>query len=98
MTAVVDVGGLADCLVGIYEGKADEDILDTYANIRREKFLKYVDARSRKNMDRVRWTRSEDPLESDKFLNILKTLEGDKEATRKFLLVRLDNSDVGDSC
>ena len=28
MTAVLDVGALADCLSGIYEGRADDTILD----------------------------------------------------------------------
>jgi 2-polyprenyl-6-methoxyphenol hydroxylase-like FAD-dependent oxidoreductase len=52
MTAVLDIGALADGLSGIYERRADDTILDLYAEIRREKFLKYVDARSMKNMDR----------------------------------------------
>ena len=28
MTVVLDVGALANCLVGVYEGKADESIHD----------------------------------------------------------------------
>lgn len=88
MTAVLDVGGLAECLVGIYENKADEDILDKYAEIRREKFVNFVDARSIKNMNRVWWKSDRDPLETDKFLGILKSLEGDRDKTKEFLLVR----------
>lgn len=42
MTAILDVGGLADCLIGGYEGKAGDEILDLYARIRRLKFLKYA--------------------------------------------------------
>jgi hypothetical protein len=87
MTAVIDVGGLADCLIGIYEGKAGEDILDVYAEVRREKFLKYVDARSIKNLDRVSKSDPWTVLETDKFFNILRDLEGDAEATKRFLLV-----------
>ncbi|EXJ87140.1 hypothetical protein A1O3_04098 [Capronia epimyces CBS 606.96] len=44
MTAVVDVGALADRLMGMYQGQADQDDLDVYANVRRDKILKYVDA------------------------------------------------------
>lgn len=89
MTAVIDTGGLADCLIGLYEGKADETILDTYAAVRREKFLKYVDARSIKNLNRVAKSDPFTVVETDKFFGILKELEGDPDATKKFLLVSL---------
>ena len=87
MNAVLDTDGLADCLIGYYEGKADESILDLYAEKRREIFVKYVDRRSIMNLDRVwkadPWTISE----TDKFFGILKELEGDVEATKAFILV-----------
>ena len=38
MTATLDAGGLADCLIGLYEGKAGDEILDLFAKIRRDKF------------------------------------------------------------
>jgi 2-polyprenyl-6-methoxyphenol hydroxylase-like FAD-dependent oxidoreductase len=87
MTAVLDVGGLADCFVGYYEGRADEGILDLYAEIRREKFLKYVDDRSMRNMRRISKTDPHTVLETDKFLALLKDMEGDKQGTTDFLLV-----------
>ncbi|OWT43555.1 monooxygenase [Pochonia chlamydosporia 170] len=86
MAAVLDVAGLADCLIGYYEGKADEDILDAYAEIRREKFLKFIDRRSRKNMDRVSKTDADTALETDPFLALLQGMKGDVEETRRFLL------------
>jgi 2-polyprenyl-6-methoxyphenol hydroxylase-like FAD-dependent oxidoreductase len=87
MTAVVDVGGLAECFIGYYSDKADESILDVYAEVRREKFLKYVDARSIKNLNRVAASDPWTVLQTDKFFNILKDMEGDPEKTRAFLLV-----------
>ncbi|KAJ5563565.1 hypothetical protein N7535_008729 [Penicillium sp. DV-2018c] len=87
MTACVDVGGLADCLIGYHQGKAPESILDLYSEIRREKFLKYVDVRSIKNMDRISKTDPFTVLETDKFMRLLADLEGDDEKTRAFLLV-----------
>jgi hypothetical protein len=90
MTAVIDVGGLADCFIGLYEGRVGEEILDTYAEVRREKFLKYVDARSIKNLNRVATSDPWTVLETDKFFGILRDLEGDEEETRKFLLVRMN--------
>lgn len=87
MTAVIDVGGLADCLIGLYDGKVGEEILDIYAEVRREKFLKFVDARSIKNLNRVAKSDPWTVLETDKFFGILQELEGDTEATKRFLLV-----------
>lgn len=87
MSGVLDAGGLADCLIGIYEGRAGDELLDIYAEIRREKFLKYVDARSIKNMNRIAKSDPDTVLETDKFLGILKGLEGDDEGAKAFLLV-----------
>jgi 2-polyprenyl-6-methoxyphenol hydroxylase-like FAD-dependent oxidoreductase len=38
-TGLCDAGGLADCLIGVIKEGCSEDILDKYAEIRREKFL-----------------------------------------------------------
>lgn len=87
MTGVLDAGALADCLIGLYDGRAGDEILDLYAEIRREKFLKFVDARSLKNLNRIAKADPNSVLETDKFLGILKGLEGDSEGTKAFLLV-----------
>jgi 2-polyprenyl-6-methoxyphenol hydroxylase-like FAD-dependent oxidoreductase len=50
MTACLDVAGLADCFTGYYEGKAGEDILERYSEVRRDIFLRYVETRSIKNL------------------------------------------------
>lgn len=87
MTAVVDAGGLADCLIGLYDGNAGQEILDTYAEVRREKFLHFVDGRSIKNLNRISKSDPWTVADTDKFFGILKELEGDPEATRAFILV-----------
>lgn len=87
MAAVLDAGGLADCFIGLHQGKADDDILDIYAQVRREKYLKYIDIRSQRNMSRIRNADPDHVLENDKFLGILQGLEGKPEATKDFLLV-----------
>lgn len=89
MSGVLDAGGLADCLIGLYDDRVGDEILDLYAEIRREKFLKYVDARSIKNMHRIANSDPNTVLHTDKFLGILKGLEGDAEGTKAFLLVCL---------
>jgi len=86
MADILDVGGLADCLIGYYEGKADEVILDPYARIRREKFVKYIDRRPRKNPNRISKTDPNTVLETDQFLGLLKEMEGDAVKTKEFLL------------
>lgn len=87
MTACLDVDGLADCFIGYYEGKASEKILDTYAQVRRDIFLKYVDARSVKNLNRVWKSNPWTVLEEDKFFGIIQELNKDKQALKDFLLV-----------
>ncbi|KAI1325725.1 FAD binding domain-containing protein [Xylariaceae sp. FL0255] len=49
----VDVGGLYDCLAGIYDGKADDDILDLYSEKRIEKWKTVIDPVSQGNFMRV---------------------------------------------
>lgn len=87
MAAVLDAGGLADCLVGVYQGKAGDELLDLYAQVRREKYLKFIDERSRRNFNRVRNKDPDHVLENDKLLKIFQELEGDAEGTKAFLLV-----------
>ncbi|KAI7198194.1 hypothetical protein KC343_g3719 [Hortaea werneckii] len=86
MTACLDVDGLADCFIGYYEGKASEKILDTYAQVRRDIFLKYVDARSVKNLNRVWKSNPWTVLEEDKFFGIIQELNKDRQALKDFLL------------
>lgn len=87
MGGIVDVGALADCLIGYYDGRAGEEILDFYAEIRREKHLTYVDRRSIKNMNRLSQVDPERVLNEDIFLQLLADLEKDPEKQKAFLLV-----------
>lgn len=87
MTACLDVGGLADCLIGYYEGKAGEEILETYAQVRRDIFLKYIDARSIKNLKRCAESDPWHVAENDKFFGILRELNKEKQELKEFLLV-----------
>ena len=51
---MADVGGLVDCLYGIYDGKAGLEILDDYDRIRREIYWTITDPVSTTNLARVR--------------------------------------------
>jgi hypothetical protein len=87
MAAVLDAGGLADCLIGVYQGRAGDELLDLYSQIRREKYIKYIDERSRRNFHRVRNADPDSVERNDKLLKIFKEIQGDPEATKAFLLV-----------
>ncbi|KKY35456.1 putative fad binding domain-containing protein [Diaporthe ampelina] len=50
---MVDVGGLADCLIGIHRGLATEDILDKYDDVRRGIFQDVVDGITTMNLERI---------------------------------------------
>lgn len=81
---VVDVGGLYDCLLGIYTGQADESILDKYSEIRREKYEQVVNPISSQNLTRLFETDPDTALEKDEFLKLLVKAEKDEEFSRQF--------------
>ena len=82
---IVDVGGLYDCLVGIYEGKADPSILDIYSDVRREKYKTVTDVISQDNIRRLFDQDPDKALENDSFLKMLKANEGNVAAQQEFL-------------
>ena len=43
---IADVGSLRDCLVAIHEDKANDTILDTYSEVRRDKWKTIIDPMS----------------------------------------------------
>ena len=75
-----DVGGLYDCLYGIYSGKAEDSILDKYDEIRRQKYQEVIDPISSGNLRRL-W--DPDTIEDDHFIQMLKRAEKDKEFARE---------------
>lgn len=87
MSAILDVDGLADCFIGYLTNRAGPEILDTYAKVRRDIFLRYIDTRSRKNLARVADTDPKTALETDGFFRLLSTLQTDKNSMKSFLLV-----------
>lgn len=84
---IVDVGGLYDCLIGMYEGKADQSILDKYSDIRRQKYLDIVDPISSENLRRLFGQDPSKALENDEFLKLCKRTETDRELSRSLQMV-----------
>ncbi|KAJ5618598.1 hypothetical protein N7528_006709 [Penicillium herquei] len=76
---IVDVGGLSDCLGGIYTGRADDGILDIYDTVRREKYNEIVNPVSTAN---IRLLFQQDPDTAsveNEFLKMCKDAETDPE-------------------
>ena len=70
---ILDSAAVSDALIGIYEGKTSDSILDKYAEIRRHIFLDTVNPASQANKMRLQ---DSDPLtlgNRDPFINTIQT-------------------------
>lgn len=84
---IADVGSLSDCLLGLYAGKADMNILDKYDEVRRGIYRDIIDPLSRTNMNRMSQD-AETVLENDPFLQFARAASGDPRLVAKMLEVR----------
>ncbi|KAH6614433.1 hypothetical protein B0J18DRAFT_300817 [Chaetomium sp. MPI-SDFR-AT-0129] len=82
----VDVGGLYECLSGIWDGKADEGILEVYSEKRIEKWKTIIDPISQENFRRVSDREPGTRLERDGFLQLLKRGETDEVLLKELLM------------
>jgi hypothetical protein len=85
---IVDVGGLSDCLYGIWTGQASPSILDIYDEVRRQKYRDIVDPISSKNLRRMFDGDPQTVLElcTDKFLEMCLKAEKDVNLAREMAL------------
>jgi len=72
---LVDVGNLADCLIGLSKGQTDEFILDRWDEVRREKWHTVVNPVSSANIRRLNAVDPENPLEQDDFFRQLNKVQ-----------------------
>jgi hypothetical protein len=82
----VDIGGLYDCLAGLYDGKADESILDLYSKVRKEKWETMTNPISSENFRRMHDSDPDTRLERDEFMQLCKAVEGDKVKAKELYL------------
>jgi 2-polyprenyl-6-methoxyphenol hydroxylase-like FAD-dependent oxidoreductase len=82
----VDIGGLYDCLAGIWDGKADESILDLYSEKRIDKWKNVINPVSSDNFRRVSDSDPDTLLERDPILQAFKAAENDPEAQKQMAL------------
>ncbi|KAL3484344.1 hypothetical protein BJX62DRAFT_248526 [Aspergillus germanicus] len=80
---IVDVGGLYDCLSGIFSGKADETILEKYDEVRRSKYNEIVNPTSSGNIRLLFEQNPETALNESEFLRMCKEAETDPEVAAK---------------
>jgi hypothetical protein len=76
---IVDIGGLYDCLIGIYEGKADDSILDKYDEVRRRIYEEVINPVSSGNIVRLFGQDPDKALENDDFLKLLVAAKKDEK-------------------
>ncbi|KDN68340.1 putative FAD binding domain-containing protein [Colletotrichum sublineola] len=82
----VDVGGLYDCLAGLWDGLADESILDLYSEKRKEKWQTIIDPISQENFRRVSDADPATRLERDGFMQICRRAESDPAFLRELMM------------
>jgi 2-polyprenyl-6-methoxyphenol hydroxylase-like FAD-dependent oxidoreductase len=85
---LVDVGNLYDCLVGIHLGLADDAILDRYSEVRRDKYLNFVDPVSTANLRRLAQS-PEEAVAKDEFFQICAQIQNEPEKVKELVMVRL---------
>lgn len=76
---IVDVGGLYDCLAGIYTGEAEDSILDIYDTVRRSKYDGLINPVSTANLQLLFGQNPETALEDSEFLKTCKKAEASPE-------------------
>jgi len=87
---LVDAGGLADCLIGLSEGIADDSILDKYDEIRRAMWHNIINVVSSANIRRLNDQDPDKALENDEFLKGLVEAEKNPLLMKNTVNVRLD--------
>lgn len=85
---IVDVGNLYDCLRGIYEGQADDSLLDNYSEIRRKIWKEVTDPVSSGNLLRFCALDLDTAGENEPFFQNCAKGQKDPEFARKMLKVR----------
>jgi len=86
----IDVGGLYDCLAGIWHGKADQSILDVYSEKRIDAYKRVTDPVTQANFKRTSDSSPDTILDRDPFLQACRQAETDEELRKKLLLSSLD--------
>ncbi|KAL0943770.1 Para-nitrophenol 4-monooxygenase 1 [Colletotrichum truncatum] len=86
----VDAGGLYDCLAGIWDGVADDSILDLYCEKRREKWRTVIDPISQENFRRVSDKDPDTRLGRDEFMRLCQRAQKDENFMRELMMGSLD--------
>ena len=81
---IADIGSLADAIVGIHRGVADDSILDKYAEVRAETYRNIIDPISTANFKRL-WDKDpETTAAEDKFFALIRKMSEDEGLAKQF--------------
>ncbi|CAG8909739.1 unnamed protein product [Penicillium egyptiacum] len=85
---IVDVGGLSDCLFGIWNEQAKPDILDIYDQVRRQKYSEMIDPMSSGNLRRMFESNPDTILDpgQDELMTLCKKAENDVDFAKEMAL------------
>ncbi|KAJ5678789.1 hypothetical protein N7462_007033 [Penicillium macrosclerotiorum] len=83
---IADVGSLYDSLMGIYNGLADDSILDKYSEIRKRIWTETIDPMSRENFRRLHDQDPDQARENDEFFQTCLQAETDEDLAKELAL------------
>ncbi|PSN68068.1 FAD/NAD(P)-binding domain-containing protein [Corynespora cassiicola Philippines] len=81
-SGIVDVGGLSDCFIGIHQESATHEILEKYAEVRRNTYRDIVDPITTTNLKRL-MMEPKQALATDPFLQACRSAKDSPEAAGK---------------
>lgn len=81
---IVDVGSLSECLGALHQNLADEEILTTWAETRRQRYNDIINPWSQANIRRMFAQDPETALQDDWFLQAAERAETDLEFSKEF--------------
>ncbi|WQF77163.1 Putative FAD-binding domain, FAD/NAD(P)-binding domain superfamily [Colletotrichum destructivum] len=88
-TGFADVGGLSQCLGGIWKGLADSSILDLYSEKRRQKWAEVTNVVTTDNLKRVTRRYDEETHPTAEWVAALRLVENNDQIRKEFLMERL---------
>jgi 2-polyprenyl-6-methoxyphenol hydroxylase-like FAD-dependent oxidoreductase len=94
---ILDAAAVADSLIGIYEGKTSDAVLDKYAEVRRQVFTETVNPTSQANKMRLHDNDPDTVGDRDPFLHMLRTAtEEERQHVRANAKLAIDMSQYFD--
>ena len=96
---ILDAAAVSDAIIGIFQGKTGDKILDKYAEVRRQIFTETVNPTSQANKLRLHDSDPDTIVERDPFLKMLRKADPDEiQHLRQNVTIAVDMSQYFDEC